>query len=53
MKTEPWHLTQVEFENTEEFKNTLLKILHEGRKLTPFEMVKLEFFLNNYIKDTN
>lgn len=41
----PWNLTQVSVENKEEFKDCLLRIMKEGRKLTPFEIVKLEYFL--------
>jgi len=42
---EPWNLMQVSIHNKEKFKETLLNILNEGRKLTPIEVVKVEDFL--------
>ena len=42
---EPWNLMQVSIHNKEKFKETLLNILNEGRKLTPMEVVKVEDFL--------
>lgn len=42
---EPWNLMQVSIHNKEKFKEVLLNILHEGRTLTPMEVVKVEDFL--------
>lgn len=44
-KIEPWNLMQVSIHNKEKFKEVLLNILHEGRTLTPMEVVKVEDFL--------
>lgn len=40
-----WKLMQVSIHNKEKFKETLLSVLNEGRKLTPMEVVKVEDFL--------
>lgn len=43
----PWNLTQVSLRDKKAFKECLLDIVNEGRKLTPCEIAKLEIFLNN------
>lgn len=42
----PWNLTQISINDKESFKACLLDILNEGRKLTPFEIAKLQEFLD-------
>lgn len=48
MKIKPWNLNQVDIDDKEEFKQTLIDITREGRKLTPMEQVRLEEFLSRH-----
>lgn len=42
---EPWNLCQVPLSDRKKFAALWLRIINEGRKLTPFEEVKVKMFL--------